>query len=427
MVIPAIGLLQAIFDQAAVGISQISLDGAWLLVNNRYCQMLGYSEAELRTKTLPDITHPDDYAEALAGRHQLLEGLISSHTMEKRYIRKDGTVFWGRLHRSLVRDRDNVPRFFIAVVEDITQKKEAERALRDSEQRLALATNAARLGLWDSDLRTGVTVISGEYAKLHGLGPDHLQFTHENWLGLIHPDDRERLQVLLRESIETTRIWEAEFRVVWPDGTIHWLLGKGQVYVDDSGRPVRMAGVSLDITDRKRAEEQRLRLASIVESCEDAIFSKNLDGTIASWNPGSEKLFGYTAEEIIGKPVSRLLPPERLHEFPQILQRIQSGAHLEHYEVTLMRRDGRRVEISMTISPIKDSGGIVVGSSTIARDITERKQAAAALQESQQRYKEVFDITSECMKPTASTRRSDSVRSRPAISTRARRGSSGWC
>jgi PAS domain S-box-containing protein len=126
-----------------------------------------------------------------------------------------------------------------------------------------------------------------------------------------------------------------------------------------------MAGVSLDITERKRAEEQRLRLASIVESCEDAIFSKNLDGTIASWNPGAEKFFGYTAEEIIGKPVSRLLPPERLPEFDQILQRVQSGVHLEHYEVTLMRRD---VETSMTISPIIENGGIIVGSSNIARD-----------------------------------------------------------
>jgi PAS domain S-box-containing protein len=97
------GTLQAIFDQAAVGVAQIGLDGSWLRVNHRYCQMLGYSESELRTKTIWDITHPDDCAEVLSTRRQLLEGTISSHSMEKRYIRRDGTVFWGRLNRSLVR------------------------------------------------------------------------------------------------------------------------------------------------------------------------------------------------------------------------------------------------------------------------------------------------------------------------------------
>jgi PAS domain S-box-containing protein len=138
-------------------------------------------------------------------------------------------------------------------------------------------------------------------------------------------------------------------------------------------------------------------LASIVASCEDAIFSKNLDGTILSWNASAEKLFGYTAEEILGQPASLLLPPEHLDEFPQILERIRAGARLEHYEVTRMRRDGRRVELSMTVSPITDSVGALVGNSTIARDMTERKQAETALRESRQRYKEVFDITSECI------------------------------
>ena len=118
---------QAIFAQAAVGIAQIGLDGAWLLVNNRFCQMLGYSEAELRRRTLQDITHSDDRDESLTGRRRLLAGEISSHTMEKRYIRQDGAIFWGRLHRSLVRDHDNSPKYFIAVVEDITEKIQAER------------------------------------------------------------------------------------------------------------------------------------------------------------------------------------------------------------------------------------------------------------------------------------------------------------
>ena len=165
--------LQAIFSLAAVGIAQISLDGAWLHVNNRYCEMLGYSEAELRRKTLQDITHPDDWDQVLAGRFQLLAGKISSHNIEKRYIRKDGTIFWARLHRSLVRDDDNRPRCVIALVEDISEKIQADRALRESEQRFRLAEKAAHLAIWDRDLSTNLIAISGEYNRMYGLANDH--------------------------------------------------------------------------------------------------------------------------------------------------------------------------------------------------------------------------------------------------------------
>jgi PAS domain S-box-containing protein len=287
---------------------------------------------------------------------------------------------------------------FLIVTQVVTRLVSmAHGARRDAERRLALAEGAARLGGWDCDLQSKALTVSGEYTKLYGLTTDNPPLTSDQWLDLVHPDDRDRVRALLRESVQRTHVWDAEFRVVWPDGTVHWLLGRGTVFVDNSGRPSRISGVNLDVTDRKRAEEQRLRLADIVESCEDAIFSKNLDGTILSWNSGAEKLFGYTAEEIIGRPISQLLPPEHADELPQILERMRSGAHLEHYEVTRMRKDGRRVEVSVTISPVKDSEGMLVGSSTIARDITERRQADAALRESQERYKEVFDITSECI------------------------------
>ena len=153
-------ILQAIFDHAGLGIAQIALDGSFLRVNERYCQMLGYSQSELRTRKMWDVTRPPDYDEVSIARGQLLEGTISSHSMDKRYIRKDGTVFWGRLNRSLARDHDNLPQYFIAVIEDVTEKMLAEQALRDSERRLSFAQSAAHVGVWDCDLRTNVTLIS---------------------------------------------------------------------------------------------------------------------------------------------------------------------------------------------------------------------------------------------------------------------------
>jgi PAS domain S-box-containing protein len=136
-----------------------------------------------------------------------------------------------------------------------------------------------------------------------------------------------------------------------------------------------------DITERKGAEEARARLAAIVESSDDAIISKSLDGIIQSWNFGAQRIFGYTAEEAVGKPVAILIPPNRADEESEILRRIRNGERIEHYETIRRRKDGSQVEISLTISPITDPNGIIIGASKIARDITERKRANEALAE----------------------------------------------
>ena len=108
--------------------------------------------------------------------------------------------------------------------------------------------------MWEFDLGTNVAKASGEFFALYGLPPDHPPLTYPEWLELVHPDDKERLAVTMRGSLQETHLWDSEFRVVWPDGSVHWLLGKGRVFLDDSGRPIRLAGVNLDITERKRAQ-----------------------------------------------------------------------------------------------------------------------------------------------------------------------------
>ena len=298
---------RVIFSQAAVGMAQTSLDGKFVLLNDRLCEILGYTQAELRGKNFLEITHPDEREASLAAIRRLLAGEISSWSTEKRYVRKDDVIVWARLSVSLVRDQDNRPQYVIVVVEDVTERIQADRALRDSERRLMLAQSAAHIGIWEGDLRTNQKTISEEYAKLFGLPPDKRSLTYEEWLSLIHPNDRERLRTHIGESVERTGSWDTEYRVVWPDGSVHWLLTKGTVIFDDSGEPVRSAGVNLDITERKRAEEVRSHLAAIVESSDDAIIGKTLDGAIVSWNPGAERIYGYKAEEMVGRPISLLV------------------------------------------------------------------------------------------------------------------------
>jgi PAS domain S-box-containing protein len=127
--------------------------------------------------------------------------------------------------------------------------------------------------------------------------------------------------------------------------------------------------------DRKQTDEALRRLAAIVESSDDAIISKNLDGIIVSWNKGAERLYGYTAEEIVGKPLGILVPPDHPDELPAIMQRLRGGEHIEHFETVRVRKDGSRVDVALTISPVKDSQGKIIGASKIARDITKQKHA----------------------------------------------------
>jgi PAS domain S-box-containing protein len=157
-----------------------------------------------------------------------------------------------------------------------------------------------------------------------------------------------------------------------PDGSRVRFMPFPKPLHDETGALIGAVNMLVDVTDRRRTEE---RLVAIIESSEDAVVSKNLDGVIMSWNSGAERLFGYTAAEAIGRPVTMLIPPERIDEEPGILARIRRGERIEHYDTVRRRKDGSAIDISLTVSPIKDSSGTIIGASKIARDITERKQA----------------------------------------------------
>jgi PAS domain S-box-containing protein len=159
------------------------------------------------------------------------------------------------------------------------------------------------------------------------------------------------------------------------DGTPLWVLVATNPIYGPDGDFAGSLGMISDITERKRAEEVRERLAAIVESSQDAILSKTLDGTITSWNSGAEKMYGYAEAEAVGRHISLIVPPERLEELAEIMARLQSGEQIKQMETVRVRRDGTFIDISITTSPIKAEGGGFVGASTIARDITERKRA----------------------------------------------------
>jgi len=160
-----------------------------------------------------------------------------------------------------------------------------------------------------------------------------------------------------------------------PDGTRFPFIPFPTPIHDEKGRLVGAVNMLIDISDRKQSEMAAQRLAAIVESSEDAIVSKDLNGIITSWNASAERIFGYSADEVIGKPVTILIPPDHVDEEPRLLERIRRGERTDHYETIRRRKDGSLIPVSLTISPIRDASGQIIGASKIARDNTERKRA----------------------------------------------------
>jgi PAS domain S-box-containing protein len=389
---------RATFFQAAVGIANSGTDGKWLQMNDRFCEILGYTQAELRGKTFLEITHTDDREASLTARRQLLAGEISSSSLEKRFIHKEGAIVWARLWISLVRDPDNQPHYFISVVEDITEKIQAERALRESEQRLGLARSTAHLGIWHRDLGTDVISISGEYTHLHGLEPGRTTLTHEEWLSLIHPDDRERVQALVHEARERTHRFDAEFRVVWPDASIHWILAKGTVFVDDSGRPIRSTGVTMDVTDHKQAEaalresDERLRTSErrLIEAQRLArvgSWERYFEGAVIYWSDEMFRIFGLRIGPALHfRAFLSYVHPEDQEKIMEANQKALSSMTPEIVEYRIIRSDGEMRFIRSVIEVIgSDDPNARIRMAGATQDITEQVKARELLRESEER------------------------------------------
>jgi PAS domain S-box-containing protein len=205
------------------------------------------------------------------------------------------------------------------------------------------------------------------------------------WTQVVHPDDLQRALDRWNLSLKTGEPYEMEYRFRRAsDGSYRWQLGRALPRRDGKGKIVQWYGTCTDIEKQKNGEELNARLASIIASSEDAIISKTLDGIITTWNEGAEKLLGYTAHEAIGRPVTFLIPPDRQREESAILERLGRGERVKQFETVRVAKDGRYVDVSLMVSPIKDAAGKVVGASKIARDITAQNQVRDELQRAKQ-------------------------------------------
>ncbi|MHB8614437.1 MAG: sensor histidine kinase [Candidatus Acidiferrales bacterium] len=266
--------------------------------------------------------------------------------------------------------------------------------LHDSVRRFREMIDALPAAIYTTDAEGHLTHFNAAAVELSGrtpeLGTDQWCV---NWK-LFWPDgtpmrhDECPMAVALKEG----RILDGvEAIAERPDGTRFWFTPYPRLLRDAEGRITGGINMLLDITGRKEAERASSLLAAIVDSSDDAIISKSLDGVITSWNKSAERLFGYTAEEAIGQHITLIVPPDRLHEEATIIARLKRGERIDHFETIRRCKDGTLLNISLTISPVKDSAGRVIGASKVARDVTERKRTEAALRKSEERARALAD------------------------------------
>jgi two-component system, LuxR family, sensor kinase FixL len=266
-------------------------------------------------------------------------------------------------------------------------------SIEDEKERL-LAMEAGATGTWHWDFASGVIRLSGRSRGLLGASRSALAFPE--FLAHVHPDDRDGVERALREGARDGQEHDIDFRIVVGGDAGRWLRMRGKP-TPEAGHPVESRGILIEIARRKAVELANSRLAAIVASSDDAIIGKTLDGIVTDWNRSAEMIFGYTAEEMIGKSISTLLPPGQEDETADILARIRRGERVDHFETRRRRKDGEIIDVSLTVSPVWDNDGHFLGVAKVARDITAAKRSQTALAEREAHLQSVLDTVPDAM------------------------------
>lgn len=258
----------------------------------------------------------------------------------------------------------------------------ADAAPWEREEILELAERSAGIGVWDIDMATGMLRGRPELFRLMGLEPTSGPVPIDTLRALRHPDDRDRVADGLQHVLDSgSDFYEVEYRIIRPDQQVRWVFRRGRIVRDGRGKPIRYSGVDIDITERKAAEEalaeSEQRYRALVDNASDIVATMDLDMRLTSVNPAIERILGYEPSEVIGTPISRLIPPDQLAMQNQMLQRKFEGADATRYETDLLRKDGRRCTVEVNSKLVLDPLGQPTGVHSIARDITERRDAEA--------------------------------------------------
>ncbi len=275
---------------------------------------------------------------------------------------------------SPVRDSDRKVQGVLCIVNETTKRVRSEEILRESEERVSAIISQSAAGIAQYDLDGCFSLVNRRFCEIVGYSESELLGMRMQ--DITYSDDQHDTARLFETMLATGESFEIEQRYVRKDGSLVWVTNSASGVRDSSaGRIRRAVSVVIDISERKRAQEVERRLAAIIASSDDAILSTDLNMVITSWNLGAERLYGHSAEEAIGGSVMMVVPDDRREEEPAILAKIRAGQKVEPYETKRRCKNGRLVDVLLSVSPIYDTYGRIVGASKIAHDISAKKEA----------------------------------------------------
>ncbi|HQL82982.1 MAG TPA: PAS domain S-box protein, partial [Spirochaetota bacterium] len=376
---------QQYFDIAGVMMVLIDADGTIRLANKKACEVLCCEEEDITGKNWFDVAIPEREREFVRGvLRELMAGNVEPQNyVENRVISKrDGErlIAW---HNIVLRDDAGRITGTLSSGEDITDRRRAEDALRSMSERLRLTQEAAGAGSWDWDLHTGQIEWSPRMFELFGLEAGTVAASLETWERALHPDDREKAGKKIEQALLDRSDLFNEYRVVWPDGETRWINAFGKGVYDESGKPVRMMGICIDVTGRVLAEEAKKKsdqmFRAVIENSYDAVTMITADGTIIYDSPSIMRILGYRIDDRLGRNVTEFVVPEERQNLADGLRAfaVKFGAVM-HYTALFVHKDGSTrwvegVRTNLLNDPLVRA--IVVN----YRDITERKEAEERL------------------------------------------------
>ena len=373
---------RAWFDLPLIGMCMTSPTKGWLEVNDHLCHMLGYERDELVQLSWADLTHPEDLPADLVQFERVLRREIEGYFLEKRFLRKDGASFPAELAVRCVRTTDGSVDYFVALIQDISERKKAEEALKQSNYFIKESQYAGRVGSYQFDFAADSWISSETLDEIFGIGPSHPRRLH-GWLDIIHPEDREQLWGYVQEEvIGLSRPFDKEYRIVRvANREIRWVHGRGEVRVDAAGTPISLLGTIMDITERKRTDgllmetHERLQLATA--SAHLGVWDWNLQTGIMTWDERMLELYGAGPGLLQGTIEGwkqALHPEDRERAIAECEAALQGVAPFDT-RFRVVHGDGTIRWLRANAMVVKDSQGIPARMIGLNRDVTDLQKA----------------------------------------------------
>jgi len=382
-------LYQDLYENAPIAYFSIGVDKVIRRFNKAAEDLLGYSKEELLRMKFQGLYAKNDNGTSKAKRlfKEFLKGKII-HDEELQMQKKNGELVWISLTVNSILDKKGNILEIRSMVVNISRRKKAEHELKKIEDKLEYLASSGPAVIYTAKATGdyGATFLSKNVKNLTGYSAEDFINNTELWINNVHPEDKD-LVLLKLSSISKTNSLGYEYRFKFKDGTYHWMRDESKLITDDHGNAIELTGSWSDITWVKRSEEKLKYQAKIVENVSDAIISTDVDFIIITWNKAAELIYGWKAEEVIGKNISDIIPSiYKEGNVKTAREKILKGGFWKS-EVIQYHKIGTPIEILSSVSLIRDGNGISIGVVATNRDITERKKAEGKIKESEKRLK----------------------------------------